>query len=373
MKNASIKIRNAFIRFGYRYILKPVFFRMDPEDIHNRMTVTGKFLGRHWLTKKLSGIMFRYSNKTLEQDILGIHFPNPIGLSAGFDKNAELTDILPEVGFGFVEVGSITGEPSSGNPRPRLWRLKKSEALVVNYGLKNDGCEKISRRLKGKHFKIPTGISVAKTNSKDTVETEKGIHDYAKAFRHFIDIGDYFTINISCPNAYGGQPFTDPNKLEKLLEVIDRIHTDKPVFLKFSPDLTRMELDDIIHVAEKHRVHGFIGTNLTKNRQNPKIVDKDLPGTGGISGKVLEDLSNDMIRYIYRKTKGKFIIIGSGGVFSAQDAYKKIKAGASLIQLITGMIFDGPQIVSSINMGLVELLKRDGYSNISEAVGKEHR
>src|SRR4030042_3231233 len=196
-------------KFFYKNLLQPIFFQIDPETIHDVMVSFGQFLGNYSFLRKFTGLLFYYQNKKLEQKILGIKFRNPIGLAAGFDKNAQLTDILPFVGFGFCEVGSITGEPCEGNPKPRLWRLKKSKGLLVYYGLKNDGCEILSKKLEDKKFSIPVGTNIAKTNSKKTVEVDAGISDYVKAFRKFADIGDYFTINISCPNAFGGQPFTD--------------------------------------------------------------------------------------------------------------------------------------------------------------------
>ncbi|MDO8657747.1 MAG: quinone-dependent dihydroorotate dehydrogenase [Candidatus Levybacteria bacterium] len=391
-----IKLRNNVFGFFYKEILKRIFFRLDPEIVHDRMNLNGQFLGKYLITRKLTSLLFSYSNKSLEQNILGIKFKNPIGLSAGFDKDANLTDILPCVGFGFAEVGSITGEPCEGNPKPRLFRLKKSQSLVVYYGLKNKGAEEISNRLKNKRFNIPVGISIAKTNNKETCELSAGIKDYVKAYKAFANIGAYITINISCPNTYGGQPFTDSEKLDKLLFEIDKIPTKKPIFLKVSPDLSKKEIDAILEVAKNHKVDGFVCTNLTKNRNNKKILDKDVPKVGGISGKVVEDLSNELISYIYKSChpgeattsigsrfardsiaslqndngkKREYIIIGVGGVFSAEDAYKKIKSGANLIQMITGIIYEGPQVISEINQGLVKLLKNDNYSNISKAVG----
>src|SRR3990167_6119025 len=176
MKNLAVLARNKLLHFFYVNILKPIYFRRDPEDIHNIMTRVGEFLGRHTITKNITSLLFSFSHPTLEQNLLRIHFSNPVGLAAGFDKDATLTDILPHVGFGFLEVGSITCEPCHGNPKPRLWRLKKSQALVVNYGLKNEGCEKIAKQLRPKRFKIPIGTSIAKTNSPSTVEIESGIN-----------------------------------------------------------------------------------------------------------------------------------------------------------------------------------------------------
>ena len=368
MKEYTISIRNYILRFLYKTSLQKIFFLIDPEVIHDRMLKVGEFLGSNVVGRNITSVFFSYSNKSLEQKILGIKFANPVGLAAGFDKDARLTDILPSVGFGFAEVGSITGEVCSGNPKPRLWRLKKSQSLVVNYGLKNEGCETIAKRLKRKTFAISIGTNIAKTNSPKTVNVESGIADYVKAYKSFTDIGSFFTINISCPNAYGGKPFEEASRLEELLLQIDNIPTKKPVFLKISPDLTRHQVDRITQVASRHQVSGFVCSNLTKNRKSKKILDKKIPSEGGMSGKVVEDLTNELIAYVYKKTKGKLVIIGCGGVFNAADAYKKIKLGASLVEMITGMIFEGPQVVSEINQGLVRLLKKDGFNRLSQAV-----
>lgn len=367
-----ISTRNKILGLFYRGLLKRFYFRLDPEFVHDRMVRVGEFLGSSGLGKKLADLLFGYQNKVLEQNILGIKFPNPLGLAAGFDKEGKLTDILPSVGFGFMEIGSVTGEPCEGNPKPRLWRLKKSKGLVVYYGLKNEGCEKISARLKKKSFQIPLGVSVAKTNCPETCQTEVGVADYFKAYASFTDIGSFYTINISCPNTFGGEPFTDPKKLELLLQKIAQAPSKKPIFLKLSPDLKKEVVDKIIKISGRYRVSGFVCSNLTKDRKNKKlkICDQNVPEKGGISGKVMEELANDLTSYIYQKTKGRFVIVGCGGVFSAADAYKKIKLGASLVQLITGMIFEGPQVISEINQGLVKLLRKDGYTNISQAVGK---
>ncbi len=364
-------------KFLYQTVFKRVAFLLDPEFVHDRVLFFGKLLGKFQLTRKLAHALFSFQHESLSQKILGIQFPNPIGLSAGFDKNAELLNILPNVGFGFAEVGSITGEPCEGNPKQRLWRLPKSKSLLVNYGLKNDGAEAIAARLTHNHQlnppRFPVGISVAKTNNQATCQDQVGILDYAKAFRAFAQIGSYTTINISCPNTFGGQPFTDPLRLDNLLTELDKIETTKPTFVKLSPDLNNGDVDSLLEVIVKHKVQGIICSNLTKNRNNPKIVETNFPAVGGFSGKVVEDLSNKLITHVYKKTNGKLVIIGSGGVFSAEDAYKKIKLGASLIQLITGMIFEGPQLIGEINQGLVKLLEKDGFSNISQAVGADNK
>ena len=376
MRDLWFRFKAACIRLKYKYFLKEIFFLQDPENVHERMVRVGHFLGKYAWSRALVRWLFYYEHHSLEQNIAGITFKNPIGLAAGFDKDAYLTQILPEVGFGFEEAGSITGQPCDGNPRPWLWRLPKSRSLVVNYGLKNQGSEIISARLKKMKFNFPLGISLAKTNSKDTAEDQKGIADYAKAYKTFstAGVGDYFTINISCPNAYGGEPFTDPVRLEKLLEVLYQGSWKKPVFIKMPADLDFAVVDELVAVARKYKITGLICTNLTKKRDNSKISPEDkMPEKGGISGKVVEDLSNQLIAHIYKSTGKEFVIIGCGGVFSGADAYKKIRLGASLIQLITGMIFEGPEIIGLINHDLVNLLKKDGFASIVEAVGADFK
>ncbi|MFA5000947.1 MAG: quinone-dependent dihydroorotate dehydrogenase [Candidatus Paceibacterota bacterium] len=383
-----IKVRNKIISWKYRWILKPILFKFDPENVHNWFIEIGKFLGKFRATNWLTKICFDYENPTLEQEILGIKFKNPIGLAAGFDKNAEMIDIMPAVGFGFTEVGSVTGRACEGNARPRLWRLPKSRGLIVYYGLKNNGAEEVVLHVAKSDFRstIPLGVSIAKTNDNQTLTTEAGIADYLSAYQKFVEagVGDYYTINISCPNTFGGEPFVEPFKLDGLLSALrgEASQWIKPVFLKLPPDLSHEQIDQIIELAQKYQVSGFICTNLTKDRSLPsfqtKIKDQMPTNVGGLSGKIVEELANEQIKYVYRKIHSvqglpldkKMIIVGCGGVFSAEDAYAKNKAGASLVQLITGMIFEGPQLISEVNQGLVKLLQADGYENISEAVGK---
>ncbi len=296
--------------------------------------------------------MFDFSDTSLEQDVGGIHFTNPIGLAAGFDKNAELLDIIPSVGFGFMEVGSITAEPCEGNPKPRLWRLPKSKSLVVYYGLKNDGAEYVYHRVENRRRSIPVGTNIAMTNCEDNLNIEHAIGDYAKSFKIFARSGDYFTINVSCPNTR---------------------ETKKPIFIKLSPDYSFEVIDQILDISKKHRVDGIICTNLTKHPNPADIKNEDVPKVGGLSGKVVQEMSDTLLAYIYRRDnaggKNRFILIGIGGVFSAADAYKKIRLGANIVQLITGMIFEGPQLISEINRQMVQMLHDDGFTNITEAVG----
>lgn len=363
------------IRWLYRHLAKPFFFRRDPEAVHDAVCKVGEWFGRIPTARRLTAAFLSFKDPILEQEVLGIRFPNPIGLTAGFDKDAHLTQIIPSVGFGFEEIGSVTGEPCLGNPRPRLWRLPKSKGLVVYYGLKNDGCEAVAARLRPLPLRIPLGTSVARTNDEAHAGVEEGIADYAKAFRAFADIGDYFAVNVSCPNTSGGEPFTNPERLEKLLAVLDTIPTQKPVFLKLPVDAPFEETRALMDIAARHRVQGFILANLTKKRDRPEIVREEITGLekGGVSGRPTFAVGNEQLSAAYKAYKDRFVFIASGGVFSAEDAYEKIRRGASLVQLATGMIFEGPQLIGELNRGLAALLKRDGYSSITEAVGAAHR
>lgn len=357
-----IYIRNILISNIYKYILKPIFFLIDPEKIHDTMINAGKLLGKFKITRFITSVTFNYKNHILEQNIFNLRFKNPIGLAAGFDKNAELINIIPDVGFGFMEIGSITGEYCEGNPKPRLWRLIENKSLRVYYGLKNNGAEKISKNIQGINSKIPLGINIAMTNCQSNLNIDNAILDYKKAFEIMKNHGDYITVNISCPNTLGGQPFMQIDNLNRLFNTLDQLNTNKKIFIKLSPDMSDIEIDNILEILNNHRIHGIICSNLTKkfNNENDK---------GGLSGKAVWDLSNHLLSYIYKKTHNKYILIGLGGVFTAKDAYEKIKNGASLIQIITGMIYEGPQSISEINRGLVKLLKADGYKNIREAIG----
>ena len=363
MKN--IILRNDLNKFVYTNIVKKICFEFDAEKTHNFFIKFGKILGSSALIKKITSAAFNYQNELLEQDILGIKFTNPVGLSAGFDKNAELLGILGDVGFGFAEVGSVTARSCKGNSGVRLKRIPEKRSIFVNFGLNNKGANKIHSKLKSKKYEIPFGVSIAKTNCKETADPEIAVKDYVYSIKKFKDVGQYITINISCPNAYGGQPFSNPELYNKLLKEVSKLKISKPLFVKLSPDLDKNTIDKIIKISNRHKIiSGFICSNLTK---------KGLAKSGGFSGKIVADKANELLAYAYKKTKGKYILMGVGGIFSAEDAYKKIKLGANLVQLITGMIYEGPNLISEINRGLVNLLKKDGYSNIGEAVGADFK
>ena len=363
-KSRFLMVKTKAIGVGYKWILKPVLFQFDPELMHNVFIDVGKILQTKKLTKKLTNWMFNYQNPMLSQEIFGIRFRNPIGLSAGFDKNAEIISIMEDVGFGFSEVGSITRKSSKGNPGNRMKRLVEKKSLWIHFGLNNKGADATFSDLSGKRFRIPYGISVAKTNCRETTDSKVGLEDYIYSIKKFAHLSQFLTINISCPNAFGGQSFAEPKLFEKLMKKVKGLKLKKPVFIKMSPDLTEDNVNKIIRISRKYGVSGFVCTNLTKGHGF---------GKGGLSGKAVQHLSDKMISHIYKNTrnwKNKPIILGAGGIFTAADAYRKIKLGASLLEMITGMIYEVPQVVGEINLGLVRLLKRDGYSNIKDAVGK---
>lgn len=373
--NTLIGARNALLRFGYVHLLKPVFFRFDPEVVHDRMISFGRRLGRFSFTRALGKVFFAFEDPILEQHICSLRFKNPIGLAGGFDKNARAIDFLPSVGFGFIEVGSITARPCEGNAGRHLWRMPQSKSLVVNYGLKNDGVDEIKKRINQRIKKrifpntIPLGTNLAFTNDDSVHTVESAIADYEYSFRTLAETGDYFTVNISCPNRTDDRMFWDEAAFGKMLSRLFAIPTRKPVFIKISPDMTAEIIGNIVAVAKRYPVSGFIVSNLTKDRNNVHIHESNIPEKGGMSGKVVDELSDVAIKEVYRLTQGAYPIIASGGVFSAADAFRKISLGASLIQMITGLVYEGPQVVSEINRGLAELLRQKGFKNIQEAVG----
>ncbi len=360
----------------YKRILKPIFFRFDPEHVHDFFVAFGECLGRFALCRWIVGLFCVYEHPILETCVAGIDFKNPVGLAAGFDKDVRLTQIMPAIGFGFMEVGAVTRYPYAGNEGKRLARLPDDQSLIVYYGLKNIGAEKIEEKLKLLAFKIPVGVNIAKTNRAD-IKGELSVQDYVTTYRMLAPYFSYVTLNISCPNAQDGCTFQDPVLLESLLKGIATEPKRCPIFLKLSSHLTVAEVDAILEVVRRHSfVDGFIVGNLSKRRDNLGLVSSpeklNVIPQGGISGKPIQAITTNIVRHIYRTTGGKYTIIGLGGVFTAEDAYEKILAGASLVQVITGLIYGGPRTIKRINKGLVKLLERDGYARVGDAVGKEN-
>ncbi|KKP72732.1 MAG: dihydroorotate dehydrogenase 2, nonfunctional [Candidatus Roizmanbacteria bacterium GW2011_GWA2_35_19] len=325
---------------------------------------------------KLIGSKFIYKDKSLKQKVSGITFENPVGLAAGFDYNANLTQALSYLNFGFQSVGTITYIPYEGNPPPRLGRLPKSRSLMVNKGFKNLGTDFISKKLKNLEFKIPIGISIGLTNSNENKTLDQAIKDIVAAFKIFENSGvknSYYELNISCPNLINNSiSFYKSANLKQLLQLIKRLKLKKSVFIKMPIEKSNAQVISICNVLINSKfIKGVIIGNLQKDRKHPSLVKSEVKKfkVGYFSGKACEERSNELIKLVYKKYKSKLIIIGCGGVFSGADAYKKIKLGATLIQLITGMIFQGPQLIAQINLELIDLLKKDGFENIKEAVG----
>ena len=378
-----IAVRNLILRILFR-VLRPIIFLMDPEQAHYSMKRIGVFLGSNPITKAFTSLLFDYGHKSLNIEVDGIKYRNPIGLSAGFDKDGELTKIYPNLGFGLAELGSITGEICPGNPGKRLFRMIKSKSIVVWYGLNNMGAEKLSSRLAGQKFgRLRVGINAALSNMSSEFDLDSSIADYLKTMTLFKDIGDYYTVNISCPNTQEGEPFVDKDKLDALLTAINkhiRPITAKPIYVKLAADMTVKEIDTIVDACVEHNMEGVVCTNLAKPQYNTEHRPEEYPttkgllpaGKGAMSGLPLQRISTNVVRHVYRRTRGKLTIIGVGGIFNARDAYEKITSGASLCHMITTMIFDGPQNINEINRGLVKLLKADGFSSIAEAVGSRN-
>ena len=317
---------------------------------------------------------------TLAQTHNGIYFKNPIGLSAGFDKNIQLPPILKAIGFGFAETGSITAKPTVGNARPWFQRLIYTQSLIVHAGLANEGVAAIMTRLSGYSAKtfedFVLNVSIAYTNDKTIKNDAQCIDDYLFSARQVQRSGraSMVTLNISCPNTYAGEPFTNPDKLDQLLSGVDALGLSQPVFLKMPSDLSWKEFDTMLQVASRHQVAGVTICNLTKSRDlvDARDTTKELI-RGGLSGVPVRNLSNELIKKTYARYGNRFTIIGVGGVFTAEDAYTKIKLGASLVELITGMIFFGPQRIGQINRELAQLVRQDGYGSIHEAIGVDNK
>ncbi|HXK37833.1 MAG TPA: quinone-dependent dihydroorotate dehydrogenase [Candidatus Paceibacterota bacterium] len=338
----------------YRHLLKPLLFAMNPDTAHAIFMWIGEFSGRFYFTRKLFARIYGYRGPDISKTIDGIHYRTPVLLSAGFDTNGSLTRILPSLSFGGEEIGSITAHYCEGNPKPRMIRMPRNQSIVVFKGLRNKGVdaliEKLSHTNREKNFVL--GISIARTNNSDANKsTEASIEDFAASFRKLnaANIGDYYTINISCPNAFGGETFTEPQLLTQLLTVIMSTPSQKPIYLKMPINLEWEQFNALLKVADKFNVHGVVIGNLNKEYGEVDFKE-DCPTAyrGGLSGKPCRERSTTLIR-LTRETYGKrFTIFGVGGILSPGDAMEKFAAGADLVQLISGMIFSGPGLVNKI-------------------------
>lgn len=312
----------------------------------------------------------------LSQTIHNISFSNPIGLAAGFDFDAHLVQAISSMGFGFETVGTVTNQAYGGNHPPIMGRLPKSQSLMVNKGFKSSGADVIITRLQGQKFRIPIGISIGHSNVRTLTNEKESITDIITAFQKFerASVANaYYELNISCPNLFGNISFYPPTHLEALLREVDSLALKKPVFIKMPINQDNAVVLTMLDVIVCHRIAGIIIGNLQKNRKDPALVQEEVQKfpVGNFSGKPTWNRSNELIMLAYKHVGEKLTIVGCGGVFSAEDAYQKILLGSSLVQLITGMIYKGPQLIAQINAELPNLFQRDGFKHISEAIGKK--
>ncbi len=342
-------------------ILKPFIFSLDPEEAHDIAIKSLKF---NILPKSLFNVD---GEEILETNLFDKKLPNPIGLAAGFDKSAEVYNSLFRLGYGFVEVGTVTPKEQSGNPKPRVFRLEKDQALINRLGFNNHGSEIVSKRIAEN---LPNGfLGINIGPNKDTKKKEE---DYYLCLLRLFDHAGYITINISSPNTVGLRKLHEQENLETLLSGINKIKKDKriskPIAVKLSPDINESEISTIIELMMKYKIKGIIVSNTTDNNRT-KLEDSKKNEIGGLSGQPLRDISTNLIKKFYKETKGKMEIIGVGGVDSGKSAFEKISAGANAIQLYTGMVYKGPGVVKEIKKELISILNNENFKNIGEAVG----
>ena len=343
-------------------ILRPLIFKFSPEVAHSLAIKALKLNNIPYSKPK--------DNHILETTFCEKKLSSPIGVAAGFDKNAEVYNPLFNLGFGFVEVGTITPKPQFGNPKPRVFRLEEDEALINRLGFNNSGSEQISKRIKENNKKGFLGINIGP--NKDSMNR---IEDYLICFRKFYNLADYITINISSPNTENLRDFHNQDELNSLIDKLKHekkeLNSNIPLAIKVSPDLNDDQINEVSKIIMEQEIGIIIVSNTTdKNRENLKNINK--LEKGGLSGKPIEKISNEAISKFYKILKDKTKIIGVGGVSNGQDAFEKIASGATLVQLYTGMVYRGPRIASKISKELIDLLKNKGFKNVSEAVGTKN-
>ncbi len=362
----------------YKSLIRPLLFRKDPEVSHE--AVLQMLAGNEWLYGIIENF-YKVEDQRLVVKIGPLTFANPVGLAGGFDKNAAAPKMISAFGFGFMEVGAITAQAQPGNPKPRLYRLPEDDALINRLGFNNEGAEAIAIKLghlraRGGQPKIPLGMNIGRTK---IVETKDAVADFLSCFDKLFAHGDFFTLNVSSPNTPNLRDLQEKGLLRELLAAVQqknlqlaaRAQIDpKAVFVKIAPDMEFAQVDEIIDVVEQVKLNGIVATNATAfRREGLKSPNGAEPG--GLSGRPITKAVTQFISHIYRTTRGRLPIIGVGGIFDANDAYDKIKAGADVVQIYTGWIYEGPGAVKRINRGLLRLLERDGLSHISEAVGRD--
>ena len=340
----------------YKALVKPALFNLDAERAHHLVFDNLRRAARLPGAKALLRGLYDYQHPSLAREVFGLKFPNPVGLAAGFDKNAVLTDEMATLGFGFVEIGTVTPRPQPGNPQPRLFRLPQDEALVNRMGFNNDGAAVVAARLaRRQNRQLIIGGNIGK--NKDT-PNEQAAADYVACFEALAEVVDYFVVNVSSPNTPNLRQLQEKKPLIDLLQQVQacnqRRATPRPLLLKIAPDLTDSQLDDILEIAKETQLSGLVATNTTISRDNLRTDAAQVAalGAGGLSGRPLRARATEVIRYLHQRSHGALPIIGSGGIHSAADALEKLAAGAALVQLYTGFIYEGPGLVSQINKAL---------------------
>lgn len=342
----------------YRLLIRPILFLFDPEKVHYISFSTIKFLSNIGLSGLFKS-MFLIEDKRLERELFGLKFKNPVGLAAGFDKNAVLYNELSDFGFGFVEIGTLTPKPQNGNPKKRLFRLKADHAIINRMGFNNKGVFEAAEKLKKEH-RVLIGGNIGKNK---VTPNNEAIKDYLICFDALFDYVDYFVVNVSSPNTPGLRELQDKEPLMALLNELQLENSKlstrkntirKPILLKIAPDLTDSQLLDIIEIVDTTKIDGVIATNTTISRENLKSHALLIEEAGGLSGAPLKNRSTEVIRFLADKSNKSFPIIGVGGIHSAEDAIEKLEAGADLIQLWTGFVYEGPGLVKKINKALLE-------------------
>jgi len=337
-------------------LIRKILFRFDPEDVHTWVMKRLSFLYSIPLFRNWLKALFVVKSPPLERRLWDITFPNPVGLAAGFDKDAKYTDVLSCLGFGFIEIGTVTPLAQPGNPKPRLFRLPEDKAIINRMGFNNLGAGQAAHNLKRRKERIIIGGNIGKNKN---TPNELATDDYEKGFRELHKVVDYFVVNVSSPNTPGLRALQDKEPLTQLLMRLQVINKEfkktRPILLKIAPDLTDEQLDDIIDIVQTSRIDGIVATNTTISRDKLKTPTDKVSeiGAGGLSGLPLRKRSTEVIRYICSKTRGQLPIIASGGIFTAEDALEKLNAGASLVQVYTGFIYEGPGIAKNICKGLL--------------------
>ncbi len=341
----------------YRRLIRPILFVFPPEWIHRAVARLLPFFFsipgvRGWIRSN-----YIVKDSRLEREVFGIRFPTPVGMAAGFDKEVTLYNELADLGFGHVEIGTVTPRGQKGNPKPRLFRLPADKALINRMGFNNHGTDACIRNLKRKNPKVIIGGNIGKNTS---TPNEKAAEDYSFCFQELFDFVDYFVVNISCPNIKDLSKLQNKEETIKILNELQDINRrkkkPKPVLLKISPDLSHSQLDEIIDIVRETRLDGIVATNTTLSRDNLQAsrTKAERIGQGGLSGHPLKDKATRAIAYLHKKSSGAIPIIGAGGIMQPSDAMEKLKAGASLVQVYTGFIYSGPSLAKKINKRILE-------------------